>query len=121
MFFSSPQSVESSTKEKRQNAIFEMLFMPQTYSFAAHKDATLLFLVWPWTVMNPASTQGSPSSLKVAPRFASPGLFCQMKSMLTPHVDAGALWDCLLTSRLSGLVMRDVFQAATSFLLLKHD
>lgn len=100
--------------------MLEMSFMPQTYSFAAYKAATLFFLVWPWTVVNPASTQRFPSSLKVAPRFPSPGLFCQMKSMLTPHVDAGALWDCLLTSRLPRLVMRGVFQPATSFLLLKH-
>lgn len=80
-------------KKRRKNTMLEMSFMPQTYSCAAHKAANLVFSVWPWTVMNPASTQRSPSSPKVAPWFASPGLSCQMKGMLTARVDGGALWD----------------------------
>lgn len=33
----------------------------------------------------------------------------------------GALWDCLLSSRILRLVMKTGFQPATSFLFLKHD
>lgn len=57
----------------------------------------------------------------MAPWFASPTLFCWMKSMCTARVDAGALWDCLLTSRILRLVMRAGFQPATSLFFLKHD
>lgn len=87
--------------------------------FCCTQSATLFFLFWPWTVMNPVSTQRSPSSPEVAPWFAPPGLFCKIRGMLTPCVDPGALWDCLLTSRLPRLVMRGAFPPANSFLLLK--
>ena len=104
-----------------ENTMLEMLFMPQTDSFAADKAATLFSLVWPQTAMNPASAQRSPSSQNMAPWFASPTLFRSTKSVRTAHVDAGALWDCLLTSRILRLVMRAGFQPATSFLFLKYD
>lgn len=41
------------------------------------------------------------------------------KACSTLCIDAGALWDCLLSSRLPRLVMRGVSQAADSFLLLQ--
>lgn len=123
MFFSSLQSLESSTEEKqawRKHNAWNAVHATNL-PFAADKAATLFSLVWPWTVMNPASAQRSPSSEKMAFWFASPTFFCWMKSMCTADVDAGALWDCLLTSRILRLVMRAGFQPATSLLFLKHD
>ncbi|RLV97723.1 hypothetical protein DV515_00011425 [Chloebia gouldiae] len=58
---------KAALKKRRQNTMLEMSFMPQTYSLAAHKAATLFFFIWAWTAMIPASTQRSPSSPKVAP------------------------------------------------------
>lgn len=41
---------------------------------------------------------------EMAPWFAALPLFCWMQSTHRAQEDAGALWDCLLTVRILGLV-----------------